>query len=324
MENTNEELRNAALTMEAADDEAKIKEIEYQTEQNKWWKKIFKKLRPNQGVESKDNEDIKEATQSHEDSQDLEYLRLISDLNEKLSNGERLSNLSDKLSQIDKPILVDFNNVLANNEPPIVINPEAQGFLQELQKIGTVVIVTTAESHSGVKKIIDDAGIITDNIVIIVTPNYKKDTSNYESATDMTTVTNIREKYTQIAHDNGFFKAGNMALNIAPELQGSDLDKAINNSFKGGPVDKKVAPFFMKDHLIPIIDDAALATTANLGTIGLNVNPWYAESDKAYKKQKFKEKMRIEKGRKKREPRFPVISLDDATIKVREHYSNHE
>ena len=97
-----------------------------------------------------------------------EKIALASELNEHLRSGTGIAELSDLLRQVVRPILVDFNNVLVDNTSKYVPNMKALAPFAELQKIGTVVVLTAAGPWSAVHRALCRSGFWTSYVILIL------------------------------------------------------------------------------------------------------------------------------------------------------------
>lgn len=191
-----------------------------------------------------------------------EKITLANELNEAFRNGKAMSEMTNLLQKLEKPILVDFNDVLANNSRPIVGNPEALAPFQKLKKIGTPVIITTAKGWAGIKQILEEYAFWSDDVVLITRENYSDDLEWSEFSSEENK--KIRRDFEVIAEENGFFDK--------PRMDG--ITPGSNYIWSGATADKRVAPFFMKTFLIPLLDDFHGASVGNLGILPITVTPW--------------------------------------------------
>ncbi len=200
--------------------------------------------------------------------------------------------VTEDLQAIRNPILVDLNHVLANNSLPLVPNPEAAQFLSALRAIGTVLIVTSASDWKLVHQFLQDSQLWTKDLVLITSGNYQSTTGEYSG--DWKKVKELQQQYEDLAQKHHL---------LTPEI--NDHLAKFPDLFWGGAIaDKRVAFAFMKPHLLPIIDDAAIATKYNPGMLGIRVNAWCSPDE-------------IAKGRK---PRTDGKTLAEAAKIVRDHY----
>ncbi len=169
-------------------------------------------------------------------------------LNSEFSEGKSALYQHELLSKIPKPILVDFNCVLANNEFPIVGSPYAEDFLNELENIGNIVIVTAASGWDIVKEILESVNAWNNKRILMTqdTWQFAFGYGRYDHAD------RLRDKFIAQRHD----------------------PKITAESFTNRLYSKKVAPLFMKDYDVPLIDDMWENTHDNPGIFGIQVKPY--------------------------------------------------
>lgn len=187
------------------------------------------------------------------ESTKVEELRdIISKINLACSQGETVEHLADLFRQIPVPICVDWNNVIANNESLLRLNPGAVKLLAELKKLGTVIIVTTASDYEVLVDFFKVHNIFSEDMIFLAKPNYKP-----------------LATYFQIDSEGDYEKIRQLRLEFLqthPGFQESDL--------YGSSFEKKLGPLFNKPWDVPIIDDARKATMGNPGMFGVHVMPW--------------------------------------------------
>lgn len=177
----------------------------------------------------------------------------------------------EMIRRADFPIMVDFNNVLASNNKPDVVNPKAKKFLEDLSIIGEVFVVTTARSWERVWKILVDNGL-EKNIVLMVTSNYAKSDSELSDA-QIKNKNSIIDSYIEKIRALGSAEEFGIADNednirfwkkykIYP-VEGRRL------CFSGAPANKRLSPIFDKAFKIPMIDDSYMAVKENPGVAGI-------------------------------------------------------
>ena len=211
----------------------------------------------------------------------------ISDLNKHFEDGGSILDVVNELQSIDKPIVVDFNGVLANNLPgdSLEPNPNAVGPMQILKEAGTVVVVTQASGWNEVQGVLESGNLWEDDMVLITRENYEMTNDMYLKDPKLKKVIN----------------------DYVEQHNESDPEQPITElSVVGGHSDKRFAPYFNKEYLVPIIDDASNATDGNPGMLGLNVKKWESKSASVKKLPGAKS----------------GITLEEAADKVKEHYSN--
>lgn len=207
-------------------------------------------------------------------------------INAKFRQGGNASQVIDEIRRFPKPIVVDFNNVLANNIGEIVINPEAAKFIDELRTIGDIFIVTTAVPWKGVHSLLKKGGLWHRGMVLMTYPSY------------------------QFLTDRG----GRQPAAVKLRTEFKDFAKQHDIPCKdlgldgGAPSTKRVAPLFKKPFLVPIIDDTNSATIDNPGMLGIGVKEWEPILDEHHRAWRDEHN----EGRP---------TLEDAVKIVREHYA---
>lgn len=177
-----------------------------------------------------------------------EKISITGKINDVLKKGVPAYEVLTEIRSYQKPIVVDFNNVLVSNLTPTVINPEASSFLAELRKIGDVFIVTTAEDWNSVYKILKNGNIWSSSQILMTIPNWRFITQHEEWSPKGK---ELRKGYLELAKSQG------------RNIRERDLLKP--------PEYKTVAPVFNKSWEIPLIDDSDLATYKNPGMQGIHV-----------------------------------------------------
>src|SRR3989344_9613249 len=159
--------------------------------------------------------------------------------------------LIDSIRRFPKPIAVDFNNVLANNESPLQLNPEAPRFLKELRKIGNVFIVTSASGWETLHTFMKENRLWSEDIVLLTSGIWGFLTDWDKNSREGKI---LRKEFLQTAKAAGW--------------------KVTSEDLLSPPGGKRVAPLFNKPFLVPIIDDLTMATEKNPGMLGINVKTW--------------------------------------------------
>ncbi len=154
------------------------------------------------------------------------------------------------LRTIPKPIVVDLNNVLINNDGPKVPNPEAKELLDRLRKVGTVVICTDATARDRIQKYLTDFGLWQDDIVLMAQQNYLIAGGEHD----------YKQKEDIIAQVVADF----VDYSLEHEREFNDDDFEPFDIASG----KRIAPIFKKLFDVPIIDDKGQNTQNNPGMIG--------------------------------------------------------
>jgi len=183
-------------------------------------------------------------------------------LNEVFKNRTPAYEVLDKIRKYPKPIVLDFNNVLANNSTPLEVNPHARNLLDSLSDVGNVFIVTTARSWEAVHKFLEENKLWKKDIVLMTMPNWDFMTQSNE---DSPKGKSLRKEYIEKVNNLG--KSVDEKDLIAP----SGL--------------KRIAPLFNKSWEIPIIDDATYACIDNPGMHGILVKSFDPENNPRYEKQ---------------------------------------
>ncbi|MBU1033698.1 hypothetical protein KKI22_01980 [Patescibacteria group bacterium] len=190
---------------------------------------------------------------------------LSSELNELFKQGCDLVDASELLRQLPNPILVDFNNVLVNNLIPFIPNPDALVPFQELKKIGTVIVLTTAGDWESVHELLQKFGYWSNDVILIASPSYKELIQEFPFSQK---VLRLQKEFMNLAKKHQLFNHSQMES--AENLESDYF-------WRCAVADKRVAYAFMKPYLIPLIDDSKHATKRNPGILGINVTPWEGE-----------------------------------------------
>ena len=145
---------------------------------------------------------------AHQNNQDiqndnrLKEQSLSSELNELFKQGCDLVDASGLLRQLPNPILVDFNNVLINNEIPFIPNPDALAPFQELKKLGTVIVLTTADDWEAVHALLQKFGYWSNDIILITSPSYEELMKNFPFSQK---VSQLQREFVNLAKQNQLF-----------------------------------------------------------------------------------------------------------------------
>ncbi len=177
----------------------------------------------------------------------IEKSQRVASINRSFKEGQDALDISESLKAIEKPILVDFNNVLFNNRSPYVPNPEAGTFLHELQSIGDVIIATTSRDWDGVQGLLQRAGMWSDNIVLMTASNYESTRLNEELLNEF--------------------------------LQKRDLPVIGKRFYDISPGGKPLSPLFDKSFDIPLLDDDSVAEHPFPGLLGVKIRPFFATEE---------------------------------------------
>ena len=193
-------------------------------------------------------------------------------LNVSFKQGRPAYELLPEIRAFPKPIVIDFNNVLANNDDPLIPNPHASAFLDKLNKVGNIFIVTTATSWDLVNKFLADQKMLKKDTVLMVADNYQFLASGSEGYRDeeVTQANKLWDEYSA----------------FAKVLSNPPAEGQIKRSRSGTALAKKhLAPLFLKPFNVPIVDDAGMATYDNPGMLGIQVDkfmPVFYEDDPDY------------------------------------------
>lgn len=160
----------------------------------------------------------------------------------------------DTMRKFERPIAVDFNNVIANNGDPLQLNPDAPRFLDHLKGLGDVFIVTSAEGWYEVQQFFLDNNLWDPQMVLMTAETYCPVRTIHG--------TNFRRDTIGIVDEY----LGQNSLN--PDQRYLFRQKGF------------IAPYFSKRWDIPLIDDSRFNVgRGNIGIRGILVKPWFAESD---------------------------------------------
>lgn len=194
----------------------------------------------------------------HKNTNEQKMKELAIKLNVSFQSGDVLDKHNEILQKIDKPILVDFNNVLVNNSNELELNPQAKEFITELDKIGQIIIITTATDWNLVHETLVKFGLWTDKMILLTKRNFFPE---YGDESD------IEDDCGAVMKD--YFIS---------------LKKRLVN---GAPAYKNVGEVFGKDFDIPLIDDNFVATTDNPHIHGIHVEPWFTKGESEYKRYQY-------------------------------------
>lgn len=184
------------------------------------------------------------------------------------------------LCQSEFPIVVDFNNVLVNNNLPLIANPEAKKFLDELSRLGEIFVVTTAGNWLVVWRRLEQFGL-AEKVVLMVRENYYRRSDEWgrnqrrlvDAFVNRVIELGLEEKFG--LQETPVWKE----LRVKPQI-------ARRYLFGGSASSKCLAPIFQKSFAVPIIDDACDATLDNPGMLGFQApyfeprpNDWEAPEE---------------------------------------------
>lgn len=181
---------------------------------------------------------------------DPEATALAGEINLDMENGENAYQYVDKFRLLPNPIVVDLNNVIANNptsdDPDLRINPLARLSLHILRNSGTVVITTAASDWKAVRDFLKNEGVWTEEMVLMTRENYA-----------MPQDRNITEGIVDEFHAS---LQGRLAIFESPS---KDAVKQVRwNIGSGG---KRLGPLFQSESKVPIIEDDATVGKYNVG-----------------------------------------------------------
>ncbi len=214
------------------------------------------------------NETNFSAQENNHDLQNDNHLKeqsISSELNELFRQGCDLVDASELLRQLPNPILVDFNNVLVNNEIPFIPNPDALAPFQELKKIGTVIVLTTADDWEAVYALLQKFGYWSDDVILIASPSYEELMKKFPQSQK---VLQLQREFVNLAKQHQLFNHPQMEYAADPDSE---------YFWRCAVADKRVAYAFMKPYLIPLIDDRRATTENNPGILGIKVTAWEGE-----------------------------------------------
>jgi len=189
------------------------------------------------------------------ETRDNEVVETTSLINEQLRKGGEIFEVIDHIQSLPRPIVVDFNNVLANNSEPLVVNPAAKEFIDKLLSIGTVIIVTTARDWEPNRKFLADNGLWNDHMVLI----------NRDPLADITLSSFPLNPETEKLVGKQVSILKGLGKKVEPE------------EFKGASATKRISHVFGKSYNVPIVDDGYMAVIDNPGMFGVWVEKWNPE-----------------------------------------------
>lgn len=196
----------------------------------------------------------------------------------------------EDMKKFPRPILIDFNNVIANNRWPLKLNPDASIFLDTLREMGNIFIVTSASGWRQVQGFMVEQGIWHPDMVLMTAPTYEFISSWQERNPEGI---KLRQKYLEITK------------NLRRDCIEEDLFMP--------PGYKRIAPMFCKPWEIPFIDNDVEVTHKNPGIFGILVKEWVSEEEK-----KVWDNSDMKWFDEKNEKKF---TLAEAVNQVRKHYS---
>ncbi len=261
---------------------------------------------------------IQDEIQDHIQSsaiESIEQTALIREINEAMASERNIweGEITDKLRQINNPVIVDFNNVLATNQQPLKPNPAAASFIEKVSTVGTVIVLTTAKhaGRSDIQQIISQLTVNPEKVILITSENYFTDSPNDELiASRNQTIQN-------------FFNTpiGQESLS-ATHTYGSKTKEEIlaDEIATMPPAYKRVGPIFSNGKTaVPIIDDTWDAVENNPGLKGFYVEKWPRPE---YPSDMPQEQIDFEETERK-DPENPYreFSLEEAAEEVIKLYS---
>lgn len=199
---------------------------------------------------------MQESPQFNKEAEREALLATTSHLNEHFSLGGSVyePEILQLMRTLPRPIVVDFNGVLFDNEEPLTPNPEASAALARLREMGTVVIATGARDWEGISTLLKTHQLWHDDMVLMCVDNYGY---MHEQGG-----VRVEPETTELAR-----KTFDEYITLAKE-RGIDYSRA---DFEWPPAYKRLAPVFQRSFPIPIIDDWAVATNDNPGMNGILV-----------------------------------------------------
>ncbi len=216
----------------------------------------------------------------------LEKTQRAARLNEAFREGREAWEVLDDLRALEKPILVDFNNVLASNAIPFIPNPQGKPFLDVLRSVGDIVIATTARNWDLVHQHLVENGMWNDEIILMTPHNW-----GFLGSSDQA----IGES--KVAKENLLVSYRETLKKRGIEVSEDDLDVVATM--------KPLPPLFNKSFDIPLVDDSGMATLHPFpGILGINTKPFIDEE-----KEKYRD---VSQG----------VSLPEAAEQVRNYYSS--
>lgn len=199
-----------------------------------------------------------------ETEEQREVKQTIHEINLHLKVRRDVVDLFDLFQKIPRPIIVDLNRVLASDTHPLEPNPEAEHFIDQLKQLGTVLIVTKGVSYDRISEFLRRSSLLTDEMILLTSPLYRPFTNPQRYVTDKEKkrkIEMIRHKFITRQQSSLFFF------------------QTPTNRFDSESEEKKLAPIFHTNALIPIIDDNVKAVINNPGMLGIRARPWYSTSE---------------------------------------------
>src|SRR6266404_4336615 len=199
-------------------------------------------------------------------SPNTELISPASNINEKFKNGGEAWEVLLDIRKFPKPIVVDFNNVIANNREPFIVNPEARSFIDKLSEIGNIFIATIGGDWNFVHEFLNEHELWKPGMVIMVAQNFDFLTYNENHMPWLSEkATELRKEFTEKSKDIG-----------------RDFEKYALEGARGS---KRIAPIFDKTFDIPILDDAENATRENPGMLGICVKAFDPDGNQAVRRE---------------------------------------
>lgn len=197
-----------------------------------------------------------------------EYLQRAASLNDAFRSGLPAydADVLSAIRSLHRPIVVDFNGILADSSEPLIVNPQAMDFLSRIRKVGDVVIVTTSSGWDGIQSFLDQNGLWTDDLILMVKENWRftQEYAGEDEEDNEYDVTYLRDEFVEYRKKIG----------RPVDAEGFDRNNALGA--------KHVAPIFNKPFDIPIIDDWNGATQDNPGMFGVLVKEFGSHGIEVY------------------------------------------
>ncbi len=221
---------------------------------------------------------------------DNEKLQRVARLNDAFGRGAEAWTVLDDLRRLKRPILVDFNNVLVNNNSPIICNPQGLEFMREVRPLGDVIVATTASSWQRVHDHLQSFSMWSDDVILMVSRNWDFLSGSRSMIYGETKQAADDLKRAYIVHMR------NRGVTITLD----DLNVVA--------AAKPLAPLFMKPFDIPLVDDwLPAAKHPYPGTLPIQVKPFFDEDE----------------ARHMRDPVFQEgLTLPEAADAVRQYYAS--
>lgn len=167
-------------------------------------------------------------------------------LNDKFRTGASVLDELNLVQGLERPIAIDFNNVLVNSDGSIA-NPEAVIRLPKLLNVGTVFIVTNAQTWERVHNRLKEYNLWNDRMILMVNGNWNVMT-RYDST--------YRNSDYRVFTLHSDLRVKGLLEKYINEQKGLGRNLTTRNFVGGAPVAKRIAPIFGKRYLVPLLDDS--------------------------------------------------------------------